>query len=244
LLSGNVDLQKFSECINSKKIIDCLEEEIKNHLKLIFLKVGIRANNLPTELETTVLLNFIYENYSNFRINEISLAFDLAIKKVLEVEIKHFESFSTMYFAGIMATYIPWAKSNLKELPKKEFLQIEDKKELTDQESEDWIAYIKGKYLAGDYLFNFLPLHFYNYLNSKEKFSTKQKIEAFQHSIKKRILEVSSDLKEFGLKSGERQLLIKNIEYLQNPNKNIKDKEFLTLTNIAKRLLISEYFKI
>jgi hypothetical protein len=143
-----------------------------------------------------------------------------------------------------MSAYTPWAKSNLNQLPKKEFLQIEDKKQLTDQENEDWIAEVKAKYLSGNYLFDFLPLHFYEYLNKKEKFSTKQKIEAFELSVKKRILEVSLELKEFGLKSGERQVLIKKMDYLQSNTKNKMDKEYLTLTNISKRLLVSDYFKM
>lgn len=87
------------------------------------LLVGLRANNLPDDLEKTVLINFIQSNYGGHTIAEIRLAFELAINGQLELkneEITSYENFSVLYFSRIMNAYQKWSAQEFKQVVKVE----------------------------------------------------------------------------------------------------------------------------
>lgn len=94
---------------------------IQKVLKYVMLLVGIRSNNLPDELEKTVLINFIQSNYGGHTIAEIRLAFELAINGQLDIEdVKCYENFSVLYFSTIMNSYRRWAAQEFKQVVKVE----------------------------------------------------------------------------------------------------------------------------
>lgn len=72
--------------------------------------VGLRGNNMPTEEEKFVLLNFIRSNFGNQTPEEIKLAFELAVSGKLEIDAKCYENFSCEYFGRIMKAYIEYAR--------------------------------------------------------------------------------------------------------------------------------------
>ncbi|CAB4137536.1 hypothetical protein UFOVP324_44 [uncultured Caudovirales phage] len=82
------------------------EEDLKQVLRYAMLLVGLRANNMPTEEEKFVLINFIKTNFANVTIAQIKLAFDMAVAGKLQVDAKCYENFSCEFFGRIMASYL------------------------------------------------------------------------------------------------------------------------------------------
>lgn len=74
-------------------------------------KLGLRANNLPNDLEKLVLYEHIVQNFGGNRIDEIKLAFDMAISGKFDVEVNCYENFSCYYFSTIINAYRRWASA-------------------------------------------------------------------------------------------------------------------------------------
>lgn len=115
------------------------EEKLKEVLRLVFVKVGLRAANFPKDEEKAVLHAHILSNYGNHKASEILLAFEMAMDGKLDAEINHYENFSCLYFSQIMNAYRKWAadayRQNVKETP-----MIENKETWSDKTMEEWYA--------------------------------------------------------------------------------------------------------
>ena len=94
------------------------EEDLKQVLRYAMVLVGLRGNNMPTEEEKFVLLNFIRSNFGNQTPEEIKLAFELALSGKLGIDAKCYENFSCEYFGRIMNAYIEYARQETKTVPK------------------------------------------------------------------------------------------------------------------------------
>lgn len=113
--------QKFIQCLRSKKISECSLEELKQPLRLAMLKVGIREHNMPQGEEKQVLIHHIITNYGGNRIEEIVLAFEMAIAGKLDIdekEVNAYENFSCIYVSRIMNSYRRWAINEYKDVEK------------------------------------------------------------------------------------------------------------------------------
>lgn len=78
------------------------------------VKIGLRSQNWPNELETAVLYEHIISNFGGNRIDEIKLAFEMAIAGSLGVDANCFENFSCYYFSTIMNAYRKWSSEAIK----------------------------------------------------------------------------------------------------------------------------------
>ncbi len=234
------DVAKFSNAINDKKISQASYDEITNTLKFIMAKIGLREQNFPTQIEKNVIIDFIITNYSGHTLSEFILAFDMAIKGELEVDARHYESFSCIYIASIIKAYRIWAIDQHKQLPPKKYLQLEYKKELTKQDYEDWLNETKESFLAKKMDFNILPISIYEYLNTLNSFTNEQKKEAFEQAKKTRLSLLKTEL----INTVGKDLLVKSsIEYIETNNKSTSHHEYSSLVNFAKRLMMVGWFK-
>lgn len=150
--------QKLEVALKSKLIRDSSLEEIKETLRFIMVKIGLRAQNWPNDLEKVILHQHIVENFSGNNLEEIKLAFEMAIAGKLDLEdVKCYENFSCMYFSMIMNAYRKWSaqayeqvKIKIEEPPKQ---RIFTKEELEDGEREDverqYSLFLKGYPLKG-----------------------------------------------------------------------------------------------
>lgn len=110
----------FENAVSKNRIIHSPLEDLKQVLKYVFVLVGLRANNMPVELEKAVLLEYIIENYGGHTPEEIKLAFKMAVAGKLKLEpkeVKCYENFSPLYFTTIMEAYREWALEQVKLLP-------------------------------------------------------------------------------------------------------------------------------
>lgn len=127
---------ELQQALESVLIRKATIEQIKEVLRLVMIKIGLRAQNWPTDEEKLVLIEHIVSNYGGHTLQEIKLAFDMAIADRLEVEVNSFENFSCLYFSTIMNAYRLWAKNEVKQLPKKEQKQLlqSNYEKMTDEE--------------------------------------------------------------------------------------------------------------
>jgi hypothetical protein len=96
--------------LNSDKKIRNLagdDEPIKQALRYVFVLIGLKPEQFPTEIEKAVLIQFIFSNYSSLAVDEIKIAFELGVKGELNEPklMEHFGNFSSMYFAKVIEAY-------------------------------------------------------------------------------------------------------------------------------------------
>jgi hypothetical protein len=80
--------------------------------------VGLRGQNMPSDEEKFVLLNFIRTNFGNLTPEEIRLAFELAMAGKFSIDAKCYENFSCEYFGRIMKAYIEYSRQETKSVKK------------------------------------------------------------------------------------------------------------------------------
>ncbi len=100
-------------------------KEIGDVLFILYSLTGLNKNNYPNRDETILLANFIHSDFGGNTIEEIKLAFTLAIKMELSQflgkndSVEHYQTFSPIYFSKIMAAYKKYKAHQLKSiLPK------------------------------------------------------------------------------------------------------------------------------
>ena len=81
------------------------QESTKMSLRYIFTLVGLKVENLPSELQKMVLMEFIESEFGWMTPEEMKLAFRMAVAGKLDVEVNHFQNFSPVYFATIANAY-------------------------------------------------------------------------------------------------------------------------------------------
>lgn len=150
------DTNKLAVALKSKLIKDCSFDEVKEVLRKIMMKVGVRAANLPNDLEKLVLYEHIVTNYGGNRLNEVSLAFDFAIRGELAtadgeaVDANCYENFSCLYLSKIMNAYRHWSRQEIKYISptEKSEQKIFTQEELDDyaRENAEWQyqMYLRG----------------------------------------------------------------------------------------------------
>lgn len=137
----------------------------------IFLLVGLRANEMPTEAEGSVLMDFVLRHYGNHSHQEVLMAFEMAIAGKLEIkpeDVKTYGSFSTAYFASIMNAFRSWAGKTVAILerevnPPPAQLQAPA---LEIDEIMDWLDETHALVRAGKLATKLLPIALYNFVTN------------------------------------------------------------------------------
>lgn len=172
-VTGEEDV--FTKALQQRTINKSTVDELKQVLKLVMIKVGIRANNLPNDVEKEVLIEHIITNYGNHTPMEIKLAFDMAVSgklddmdskgNVIDLETNCYENFSCLYFSKIMNSYRRWARQTYNQLKKDYPKMLAEKFTLDDEEKAEWIMEWKQK--GNDIILELIPLVFYEWLSDK-----------------------------------------------------------------------------
>lgn len=227
------------QALNDLPVKKGTEESLKEVLRLIILKVGIRANNLPTEEEKAVLIAHIVANYGNHTAKEILLAFEMAIADKLELEhrdVVSYENFSCLYFSTIMNAYRDWAKVEVKHAVK-EVSQIENKENLSDQAMIEWMGEQKELIKAGKLQVDFVSLMLYEYAVNNE--ILKPTVEEKKGYLVLAAKYTQAKLEEAEDLNGKREL--------SEFNEMLKTGEFTGkhvegLKNLAKKMILFDHF--
>jgi hypothetical protein len=153
----------FSLALQSEKVNRCTNEQIKQVLRYVMIKVGLRAANWPVEEEKAVLLDHIRTHYGNHHLEEVRLAFDMAVTGKLDLadnQVTCYENFTCTYFSSIMSAYRHWAADSydhvIKTQPIPEMYNIDTRGLIED-------AY--QKFLVDEQInYRFFPISFHEQL--------------------------------------------------------------------------------
>ena len=118
LRTGNAEANIILQAQSGQSLRLRHEEDLKQVLRYAMVLVGLRGNNMPTDEEKFVLLNFIRSNFGNQTPEEIRLAFDLAMAGKFSIDAKCYENFSCEYFGRIMKAYIEYSRQETKSVKK------------------------------------------------------------------------------------------------------------------------------
>ena len=188
---------------NTLRLTD--DNDLKQVLRYSMLLVGLRANNMPTEEEKFVLINFIKTNFANVTLAQIKMAFDMAVAGKLGVDAKCYENFSCEFFGRIMARFLEYSAEETRIISQRviedEPLPKPSESELKAQAIEALNMY--ADQVANDPNFKWLAgglQHLYDVakelglikLNAEEKQAiwsktkgdvTQSKVEAYKHFV-------------------------------------------------------------
>jgi len=240
LKSGN---EKYELAIQGNKLIAAPVEELKEVLRLVMLKLGIRGHNLPDAEEKQILITHIIENYGYHTAEEIKLAFDLAFAGKLYVDAKVYENFSCLYFSTIMNAYRTWSiEPNYAISQKKRRLTLpyQERGNLTENEMEEWIEEWCTKIPEHNRQINYVPLMFYDYLVAKcyLKLTNEEKKEYFQKAMDAHELQ----LYNYFISNTAHQREYDNFITEKKENK-FSYPINTTIQNLAKKIAVFDYLK-
>lgn len=232
--SGVGDTRDLSVAVQAKKVGESSMEELSQALRLIMLKLGIRSNNLPSQEEKMVLIEHICNRYGTHALEEIKLAFDMAMIGKLDGEFRCYENFSCDYVSHVMKAYRKWAKEEYKQIP--QLPPIPAKKEnLSDFSMLRWLAQ-EIRFIRTGKPFELVPLELYDYLDKRGKIpaTNEEKFEYMRKAAAWRAGQLQKD--------AERKSSVDNLRSLEKfrtmrQNDNFSADEFEKLKAIAKKLV-------
>lgn len=150
------DESALEKAIQSPLIKNANLEELKQVLRLVMMKIGLRGHNFPTEEEKILLIEHIITNFGGHSVQEIRLAFEMAMAGKLDIEdIKCYENFSCVYFSMIMVGYRKWSEDAYKSIemsepPKQRIFTQEELDDFAREDAEgQYQWFLKGEELRG-----------------------------------------------------------------------------------------------
>ena len=199
--------------------------------------IGLRPQHFPSPEEDLFIFNYLRINYGHKTLDELYLAFDLAIKGTTEVDCKVYDQFSIEYLVRIMNAFRIYSNNLIKEMPQKKVESLPAPVETEKEMLEDLQEYVKNDF----YNFrNLLMIPLYLFTTCEKLFlikqTEKQKIKMYGKAVeyRKNMLKNESimDLRF----NREYQKLVRDIE-----NNTLSSFEIQFISDIYKRMSILEY---
>lgn len=178
------------------------------------------------------LFQYIRENYGHRNIDELYLAFDLAVKRRFEVkDINPYDQFSIPYLVDIMDNYRIFLKdlhnSNIKNI-----LEDELPKFISDEEKKEDIEYWKGKQID----FYLIPLYLYDYLVNLKLIKEDAFMDYLEGAVKIRLHDLMKNPDKANRNEAKELKAMYDAGYVEGKMKGI-------IFNIAKKIAIKKYYE-
>ena len=195
---------------------------LRENLAYIFTLIGL--TRLPDKVELEVIEDYIRTTYPFFTIQEMRIAFKMAVQGKFDCNIEHYEKFSPKYISGIMNAYKAKANQVRKNLPPP---PEEPVKKLTDEEIVDFTKneWLNGKREDFNRVFNADKVFMILLKQGKLKFTQDQ------------ILETIKVVREDNLYRLNRMHPLESKEF----SKQIKKEDFIE--SQCKKLALVKYFE-
>jgi hypothetical protein len=188
---------------------------------------------MPSEIESKLLFQKIREYYPRKKLDELVIAFDLAIQKKIDAEVIVYDQFTLPYLTEIMDKYRVYVNEMAKDIPVEIPKQIEYK--MTDAEKlkdiEDF-----GKTQTA---FNMIPGYIYEWIIELGLviLDEDDKTEYYRRAIQMRESELRKnaefgDVKEYG----------SFMKSKKNGFTDISKQEVLNIDFNFKRIVVREYY--
>lgn len=220
------------QVLMQKRISDASDIEIAQKLSIIYYLIGLRPNHFPTPEEDAFLYGYIRKKYSHKTLEELVLAFELAIDNKLDLEdVKVYDQFTPEYLTRIMNAYKSWLnqlhKNKKPEKMENEKVTITDEYKLN--EIDEWLNKKDiNLWLIPVYLYYYLKdLNFINLTNAEKKLIFKKAKELYFNKIQKEAIESGN------IRSLKTSLEVdeSNIERIRNLARKIVVYDFLILNS-------------
>ena len=198
--------------------------------------IGLRPQHFPSPEEDLFIFNYLRVNFGHKTLDELYLAFDLAIKRELDVDVKVYDQFSIEYLVRIMNAFRIYSNHIIKEQPQKPMETLPPPTETEQEMINDVMEYVKNDFYNFKNLM-MIPLYLFttceklSFINQTEK----QKIKIYGKAVeyRKNMLKNESimDLRF----NREYQKLVRDIK-----NNTLSSFEIQFISDIYKRMSILE----
>lgn len=153
--------------IRDKPLSVCSLEEITQCFRYVMMKLGLRSQNWPSEIERALITQHLLHEYGAHTLEEIRLAFDMAICRRLDVDPNCYENFSCEYISRVMGAYRKWAAQEVRELPTPPPPPAKVQEDLSEQSMQDWLQAIVRRVKGAEITFEYMPPMLYAYLDRR-----------------------------------------------------------------------------
>jgi hypothetical protein len=221
------------KALNATRIENCNDIVIQETMLKIFVLIGLRKEHYFNEYENQFFINYVRKHYSHKTIDELYIAFELAIQGKLDLDnVKVYDQFSIAYFEQIMGGYRRWLKEESKKVIaapiEKTSVVITQEEKL--QDIEDW------KQKKGIRM-HFIPTYIYDYMVEFGliNLSKEEKQDIYKQAVEMRKGELYNKM-QFGDK-------IAKIDYRDFVNSVEANDELSVCKNMAKKIAVFNYLK-
>lgn len=230
----NGDTQRLSSAIVGRKIAESSTEELKQTIRYILVKLGVRERNWPEDDEKIILLRHFVENYAWHTLNEIVLAFDMAIVGKLDGDFACYENFTCEYVSRVMRAYRRWAAEEYKQIPAPPSPE-RPKEKISDFAMLRWLAQ-EIQFIKTGKPVEFVPLELYDYLDMRGKINISK--EEKQLYLEKAVQWRANDLAKEVEKNNslDNRTVLKQFSFMRKRG-YFTGPEVERLKGIAKKLL-------
>jgi hypothetical protein len=215
--------------LQAQKIADASDQKIKETFIKIFLLVGLRQQHYPNELALTFIINYLRKTFGHKTIEELYLAFELAIQNKLDVDdINVYDQFSIVFLEKIMQSYKKWL---FKQSQENQIKPMEIEMEMPIDKLEEIIEWEQKKEIN----MRFIPLYLYDYLIEYDRIKpTKEEKWDYYN----RAIQVTTDnlKQEIGNRKELKHFLLMVEEGLIGDTKK-------SIINLSKRMIVFDYLK-
>jgi hypothetical protein len=120
---SNTKTNQLAQAINGRKLRNFGGfQELERVFFMIWQMIGLKEDNYPGPEEASYLMNIVQKNYSQYTLEEIHLAFELAITRESlpfmgkGATVEHYQSFDFQYFSKIMFGFRRYKEHQLKPI--------------------------------------------------------------------------------------------------------------------------------
>lgn len=218
----------------SKLLHDCSDDEIKQALAKIFLMIGLRKQHFPNGFELDFIVSNIRKLYLHRTIFDLTNAFELGLRKEIDVELNCYDQFTLIYLSNIMDAYRKYLVSAYNELPDEQPKQIEYK-----MTKEEKLADIED-FGTTECAFGMIPGYIYDWIIELGLIVLDEddKIEYYRRAILMRETELKANAE-----NGDRQEYNAFMKMKRSGFSDITKQEFNNIEFNFKRIVVREYYR-
>lgn len=108
------------------KIVDAKNSDISNAIKYVILLLGTPKEKMPTSLEMVLMQNYLRLYMKDILIDEIQIAFDLAVQKKFPVNLDLYGgTLSIKFVSDVLNAYLTYKKALLKPTKEEPMVNID-----------------------------------------------------------------------------------------------------------------------
>jgi hypothetical protein len=196
--------------------------------------VGLRGKNMPTEVESKILFQKIREYYPHKKLDELVLAFDLAIQKKINAEVNVYDQFTLPYLTEIMDKYRVYVNEMAKDMP------VEVPKQITYKISNEEKMLDIEEFRMQQVAFGMIPTYIYQWIIDLQLFepTEEQRIEMYRRALLMREKELRTEAE-----NGNRRGYVAFLNFKKNNFENISNDELNNIEFNFKRIFVREYYR-